>query len=266
MNTKQTFTAMAGAFLLSGAMAYAQQGDGQAAGPRGDGPDGRPAGMPPPAQLQAMRGGPGCGGGACMMRNEGAGRAPAGGPNFGGAPRMERGPEGMDASQMRPRGRGPEGGHGLMPDPEHAKQAGATDQQIEAFKTFAFEQQTKLIDLRAAVEKAELALNHLMKSEAVDEKAALKAADALSQARGELFKQEIAEQVKVREILGADVLKKLHSAPPPRAQGPEQGRCCSAPNQAVPQPQGAAPAQGGNPPNPPAPAQGGNPPPPNQAK
>ena len=180
-----------------------------------------------------------------MAGPEAMGHMQAGGPSFGGNARAERGP-------------GPEGGHGPLPDPERAKQAGASDQQLEALKTLAFDQQTKRIDLRAAVEKAELALDHLMKGEAVDEKAALKAADALSQARGELFKLEVSEQVKVREILGAEVLKKMHEMARPRAQCP----CGGAPNQAGPQPQGALPAQGGNPP---APAQGAIPPP-NPAK
>ena len=263
MKTRQVMSAVVGAVLLTGTMAYAQQNDPQGPGPRGDGPEGRPN-----AQMQPMQGGPACGGGACM-RPEGMGRMQQRGPGFGGgAPMriMERGPEGMGAPQMQQRGPGPEGSRGPMPDPEHAKQAGATDQQLEALKAFAFEQQTKRIDLQAAVDKAELALDHLMKSEAVDEKAAFKAADALTQARGELFKLGITDRVKVREILGADVLKKLHEMAPPRAQCPmsdAQGPCQVPQNQA---PNQGAPGQGGNPPNPSAQGQGGVPPPQGQAK
>jgi len=167
-------------------------------------------------------------------------------------------PEGMGAPGMMRRGHGPEGGHGAMIDVERAKQAGATEQQLEALKAFVFEQQVKRIDLQAAVDKAELALERLMKSETMDEKAALKAADALTQARGELFKLGIADRVKVGEILGTEVLKKMHELPPPRMQCPRSGA----------QDRGNRPGreEGGHPHNPPNPEQGGNPPPQGQDK
>jgi hypothetical protein len=112
--------------------------------------------------------------------------------------------------------RGPGGEGGAVPEPERARQAGATAQQVEALEALAFDQRIKRIELRAAAEKAEAALDRLMKGDAVDEKAALQAAGALIQARGELFKLELASRVKVRGLLGADVLEKLR-APPPRA-------------------------------------------------
>ena len=119
-----------------------------------------------------------------------------------------------------------------LPDPKRLIEAGATEEQLTALRKAREASQLKRIDLKAAVEKAELALAIQMKEEAVDEKAALKAVDALNQARGELFKLEISAQLRTHEILGTEVMKKLcerapqdQRARPLRGPGPEtEGR------------------------------------------
>ena len=177
-----------GAALLSGT-AFAEPD-----GPQGQGPRDEGQGMRPPCAGQGQacegmrRGGPGQEGGSGMMRQ---GRRPEGMGNQG----MQRG--------------GAEGGPRGLPDPKRLKEAGATDQQLESLKKFEEDQQLKQIDLKCAVEKAEVTFSQLMRSETTDEAAALKAADALSQARAEAFKAEVAAQLKVHSILGADVLKKM---------------------------------------------------------
>ncbi len=188
MKTSQVLGAMMGAALLSGT-AFAEPNGPQGPGPRGDGP-----GVRPPCEGQ------GCAG------------LQLGGPGQEGRPGMMRGrrPEGMGNPGMMRGGPGPEGGQGMPPSPEMLKQAGAKEEQLQALSTFQFEQQMKRIDLKAAAEKAELALGQQMKGATVDEKAALKAADALTQAQAELFKLEIASQIKTRQILGEEVLKKMH--------------------------------------------------------
>ena len=125
--------------------------------------------------------------------------------------RQERGPK----DRLGGPGPGMEIGRQPFLNPKRLKEAGATDQQLAALKAFANEQQLKQVDLRAAAEKAELTLKQLMDSETTDEKAALKAADTLSQARAELFKLEISSKLKMREILGAEIQKKLHEMGPP---------------------------------------------------
>ncbi len=276
MKTNRVLNTVVGAVLLGGTLAYAQQDDPQQ-GPLGDGPQGCPQGMPN-AQMQPMPGGQGpCGNGCPMMAMPGGatgwGRGPQSGFN-GGAVQRGIGPGGgMDAPRMEQR-RGPESeGRGCMiPNAERVKQAGATDQQIDALQAFAFDQRIQRIDLQAAVDKADATLDHLMKSDAVDEKAALQAADALSKARGELFKQEVASRVKVREILGADVMKKLDDMRSPRAlQGPGRNAPCQGWRAPGARPQGGrgpasgpAPQQGQVPPN--GKDEGATPPTPDQAK
>ena len=195
MKTNHVISAMMGAALLGGA-AFAEPDAPQGQGPRGDRPGFRAEG---PARERMQQRGPGPEG-ACPMMGKGSGPE-------GGCPGLQRG------------GRGPEGGPRGLPGPQRLKEAGATEQQLEALKKFEDEQQLKRIDQKAAAEKAEVAFQQLMRSETVDEAAVLKAADALSQARAEAFKADIASQLKVRAILGADVLKKMREMGPPEGMG-----------------------------------------------
>jgi hypothetical protein len=179
MKTNQVFSAMVGAALLSG-VAFAEPAGPQGQEPGGDGP--------------------------------GRGRMQQRGLACAGCPMQQRGPEAMMRGGPGP---GMEIGSRGFHNPQRLKEAGATEQQLKTLKTFATEQQLKQIDLKAAVEKAELTLGQLMGSEAADEAAALKAADTLSQARGEMLKHEISAKLKIQTILGAEVLKKLREMGPP---------------------------------------------------
>ena len=124
---------------------------------------------------------------------------PAGGP--GRAPGMERAP------MSPPPGAEPR---------DQLKRAGATDAQIATLTEFEFTQQEKRIDLRAKAEKAELALQRQMQAATADEKAVMDAVDALNQATGEMHKLDVMSQLKHKQILGEDVMRKLReSAPPP---------------------------------------------------
>lgn len=219
MKTNHVVSAMVGAALLSGA-AFAEPDAPQGLGPRGDGPGFRPEGqVRERAQLRGS--GPE---GFCPMRAKGAPQ--------GDGPAMRRGGP----------GNGPKG----LPDPKRLKEAGVTDQQLEALKKFEDEQALKRIDQKAAVEKAEVTFQQLMHSEAVDEAAALKAADALSQARAEAFKADVAGQLKVRTILGADVLKKLREMGPPEGMG-RPGRGNQQDGQGQPRRERNAPPAGDRP-------------------
>ncbi len=180
-----------GAALLSGTT-FAQ-----ADGPKGPGPRGEGQGMRPPCAGQGQDG-------ACMRR---------GGPGQEGAQGMQRGGSGP----------GMEIGRKPFLNPKRLKEAGATEAQLAALKTAATEQQLKRIDLQATVDKAELTLEQLMSSGTADEKAALKAADDLSQARAEILKLEISSKLKMNEILGAEVQKKLREMGPPEGMK-RQGR------------------------------------------
>lgn len=100
----------------------------------------------------------------------------------------------------------------LFADPVALKEAGATDEQLLAFKTFMKEQRMKQIDLRAAIEKAELALQLLEAEAKSDEATLLKATDDISKAQAELLRQETLMKTKVKTIFGEEVVKKLFEA------------------------------------------------------
>jgi hypothetical protein len=106
-----------------------------------------------------------------------------------------------------------------MPEPEQLAKAGATEEQISALTKFDQEQQMKRIDLKANVEKAELELNKLKKSDSVDEAAVLKAVDVLNQARGELFKLNVVSELQMKKILGDEVFSKVQEQRPRRRHG-----------------------------------------------
>lgn len=63
---------------------------------------------------------------------------------------------------------------------------------------------TAKIDLEARVEKARLEVRHLLAAEPLDEKAVLKATDALSAAEGELRRNRVQLVLAVRKALTAD--------------------------------------------------------------
>ncbi len=109
-----------------------------------------------------------------------------------------------------------------MPDSDSMRRAGATEQQIGILEEFMFEQCMKCIDLRAAAEKAEMTMERLLKTTDPDEKAVMQAADALNQARGQVFKESVMCRIKVKQVLGDKLMHKLIEQRPPA--GPEQCR------------------------------------------
>lgn len=135
-----------------------------------------------------------------------------------GMSRPSRGPGGSNAKRQNPR-------PPQTPSPEQLKKAGATDAQIQALSDLDFSQQGKRIDLQARIEKAELTLGHLLQAASVDETAVLDATDVLTSAQGEMFKLEISSQLKVRQMLGEELLRKLREmGPPPQMSQPPRAR------------------------------------------
>jgi hypothetical protein len=208
MKTRKFLGCAVAVLAAGGIAAWAQRGGPPDMAPGDDTPDmgqGAPGMMAPPGgpdmgsggpDMMPPPGGPGMEDDDCgMMQPQQGGR----GPNAGGRPgiRMQRG------------GHGPQNAPGPAMDPESLKKAGASDQQLKALEELAVTQQTKEIDLRASGEKAQIAFERLMKADNADETAIMQAVDTINQVRSKSFKSQIALQLKVRSILGADLLKKL---------------------------------------------------------
>lgn len=185
------------------------QGRGQTQGFRGQ--RGGPGGMQGPRQ---QRGGPGQGF-----------RGQRGGPGGMQGGRPQRGGPGQGFSGKRGGPGGQQGGRrSRIPSPEILKNAGATDEQIEQLKELREGQEVKQVELRAEVEKAQIALRQLMSDPEASEKDVLKAFDEVSEAKAAIMKQGISARFKAREILGEEVAKKLREqAPKGRAPGGGKG-------------------------------------------
>lgn len=127
---------------------------------------------------------------------------------------------GPPQSRMHGRGVG-RGRLAIEPGSDRMREAGATEQQIQILEAFMFEQRMKLIDLRAASEKAEMSMEHLLRGGSADDEAILQAVDALNQARGAVFKTDIESRLKIKQVLGEEILRKLRDqGPPNRPQRP----------------------------------------------
>jgi Spy/CpxP family protein refolding chaperone len=93
--------------------------------------------------------------------------------------------------------------------PEIAEEAGVTEEQMDELRLARYEQQKKMVELRADLELAELEMQQLMDNEAADREAVFSAVDQVSAARGALQKARIEQLWKVRDILGEETMDTL---------------------------------------------------------
>lgn len=159
-----------------------------------------------------------------------------------------------------PGGHGGPGGPG-DPGREHHRHPGKWWQSPEIVKELALDarQQDELdrlhresrersIDLRAALEKKELALEDAVEGDPFDEGRARAAASEVATGRSELGKQELELRIAVRKVLSGEQFAKLRSLlpppPPPPPPGPPR----------PPMPPMAAPGLPPDAPEPPAPS------------
>lgn len=140
-----------------------------------------------------------------------------------------RGKQGPRPGQPGPQQPGPQGPGplaGLANDPQLAERLGINADQQKKIQASMQEHRLKQIDLRAALEKAQITMQPLMNADQPDEKQILSQIDKVHQAQAELQKDEVRLQLDVRKILTADQWKKLQDerrGPPQGKQGP-QGR------------------------------------------
>jgi Spy/CpxP family protein refolding chaperone len=116
-----------------------------------------------------------------------------------------------------------------------------TEEQARQIRTTLREQRSPLIDLRAAVEKAEGEVEDLFNEDTIDSKKAASAIDELVQARTRLMRAYAGVSLKLRAVLTSHQWREL------QRRRPQPGR--------QPQALQAAPAQAPPPPQPPQPPQ-----------
>lgn len=83
-----------------------------------------------------------------------------------------------------------------------------TDDQIAKIKDLNFASRSKMIDLRASLEKAQLKMQHEMRAESPSKAAVLAAAKEVNTIKGQIGEERINHRFDLRGVLTADQLKK----------------------------------------------------------
>lgn len=146
---------------------------------------------------------------------------------------------------------------GWWNSPRMVEQLKLTDEQRKAMDATMLEHRAKLIDLRAGLEKAELAMEPLMGADTLNDAGIKAQIDKVVQARGELERANARFLLAIREKLTADQWKQLRAQrdEPSRDWRPDgRGRGPGGPGQIGPGGQFRHP--GPPPPQPPAPPAG----------
>jgi Spy/CpxP family protein refolding chaperone len=132
------------------------------------------------------------------------GQAPGGG--------MGTGPGFGDRQPPMERAFGPQDGHGRWwNNPKVVERLKLTDEQRKAFDNILLEHREKLIDLRASLQKAELALEPLMGNDQPDEAKILAQIDKVAQARAELEKANAGFLLAIRAKLTPEQWKLIQA-------------------------------------------------------
>ena len=96
---------------------------------------------------------------------------------------------------------GPGGGMARMLDnPEFAKRAGLSEEQVAELKETMYQHRKEMIDLQAATERADLELEHALSAQAPDEAAVMAAVDAVGEARTAMQKARIKLKLNMQSI------------------------------------------------------------------
>lgn len=124
---------------------------------------------------------------------------------------------------------GPGGGlMALIQDEARAKELGLTDQQIAAAQEAARTHRKASIALRGNAELAQMELQDLMEDETSSREAVMKAVEKVGAAELALEKSKVELRLQLRDILGADTMKKIRSEMREERQdergGPPDGR------------------------------------------
>ena len=138
---------------------------------------------------------------------------PPGGPGFG----MHRPPMERALGLYGPQGR-------WWNDQALITRLKLTDDQRKAMDTILLNHREKLVDMRAAVEKAELEMEPLMQDDQPNEARVLEQIDKVAQARAELEKANARFLLAIRSKLSPDQWKELKAARAERAQQHRWGR------------------------------------------
>jgi Spy/CpxP family protein refolding chaperone len=102
----------------------------------------------------------------------------------------------------------------------NCKELELTDDQVAKIKDLNFAHRNKMIDIQAAMKKAQLKMQHEMRAESPNKAAVLAAAKEVNAVRGQMAEERINHQFAMRGILTAEQLKKWDDC-----RGKCEGKC-----------------------------------------
>jgi Spy/CpxP family protein refolding chaperone len=141
-------------------------------------------------------------------------QGPGGGPGRGPGPGSQSGPD-HQFGEHRPPFERAFGGPGTQGrwwnNPKIAEQLKLTDEQKKAFDDILLQHRTTLIDLRGNVEKAELAMEPLIRDDQPNEAKILAQIDKVAQSRAELEKANARYLLAIRSKLTPEQWKQVQA-------------------------------------------------------
>ncbi len=170
-------------------------------------------------------------------------QGPGGGPGRGPGSMMNRPPIERAFGSMGV------GSKGWWNNPGMIERLKLTDDQRKAMDAILLEHREKLIDLRANLEKAELAMQPMMSADTPNDAAITAQIDKVVQARAELERANARFLLAIRDKLTADQWKQIQTAQQDR--GSERWRRNGGPGMRGPGMRQQGPNQQGPPPPPP---------------
>ena len=147
--------------------------------------------------------------GSALAQGPGGGQGAMGGPGFGGhRPPFER-------------ALGPQGNQGRWwNNPKMVAELKLTDEQRKSMDEIFYQHREKLVDLRGAVEKAELEMEPLMRDDQPNETKILAQIDKVAQSRAELEKANARFLMAIRNKLTPEQWKQVQAERANRHEGP----------------------------------------------
>lgn len=115
--------------------------------------------------------------------------------------------------------------HGLKRHEDQWEDLGVTQEKVDALEALALSHEEEMIDLHAAVEKAQLGARHEIFDTDIKEADLIESIEAVGKARTSIQVAQARFAFKVRETLGLETMKKLKKmrAEQMREHGPRRG-------------------------------------------
>jgi len=99
----------------------------------------------------------------------------------------------------------------LVSNPKVAEEIGLTGEDVDRLREMLSLHRKQMIDVKAGLEKSEVAMREEIEKESIDAEAVRKAAENLADAHGEMIMLRVEHQLAVRQIVSGEQMMKLRA-------------------------------------------------------